>query len=479
MNILWVEDFGGGLKPSEVVGYIFEDVISNLSELIPDERTFDLKEYPDRLTTLVSDAHDFHAIKLCRHYGDFNTYSTSIEMLQAIDIVLLDLNLTELVDLDESEDIPEHYSPERGGLWIYNYLILKGFPKDNICILTGENSTLNNFREQCKAILMPEFPASFEKRPTEYEESEEGFEGLRNWLSSKEKTPYLQLRRGIISGCQFIRECIKTSSIASIQFKNFLNKKPTDNELKVSLLDYLETLEKFFPATEPVSKTRTYKLFLRTLAHEWETNANSNTLQPESDRQNTCLSSFGWIMKNLRNWMAHNVLTDNFTEQDVAFLFITAMRCMFKLPDDVQRYEWALFSLFDPIEKDEMERLLSAREIPLAATYSEVQKNLLDKLKSRSLKELKEHSSFNELLNTFQQNKGSYNYNVGLYQIYWLTLPKMETNFGPISITNHTASFNTTYEFNETNSYGIDDWKVNEKHFLFHFSRHIYKNSFP
>lgn len=473
MNVLWVEDFGGSLKPEKAVFSIFKNLISQLSI----GRTHNLKKEPSKLNNLASDVHDFHEITLCRHYFDFKAFLNS-NSLQNIDVILLDLNLSEGVDLEKNLDESDtNYDHKRGGLWMYNYLILQGFPKDNICILTGEDSTLNNFREQCNAILMPESPVSFEKSPTE-EERATGFEGLRNWLSRKEKTPYLQLRRGIISGCQFICERIKTSSIASIQFQNFLNKKPTENELKVSLLDYLETLEKFFLATEPVSKTRTYKLFLRTLAHEWENNANSNHL-PESDK-NTYVSSFGWIMKNLRNWMAHNVLKDDFTEQDVAFLFITAMRCMFKLPDEVQRYEWAFFSLFEPIEKDEMERLLSAREIPLASTYLKVQKDLLDlRETTKYLKELKEHSSFNELLNTFQQNKGSYNYNVGLYQIYWLTLPKMETNIDPISVTNNTASFNTQHVFNETNSYGFNDWKTNEKHFLFHFSRHIYKNSFP
>jgi len=58
--------------------------------------------------------------------------------------------------------------------------------------------------------------------------------------------------------------------------------------------DYVEVLEKFLPLREPNNKTSLYKLFIRTLTHEWEA----------SDPKK--IKGLAWIMKNTRNWIAHN-----------------------------------------------------------------------------------------------------------------------------------------------------------------------------
>jgi len=100
--------------------------------------------------------------------------------------------------------------------------------------------------------------------------------------------------------------------------------------------NYLDVLANFFPLLESKdNKATLYKLFIRTLVHEWE------AADPKEIR------GLAWIMKSTRNWIAHNSnLFNELDERMVAYLFIINMRVMFDFDDAVQPYEKILLDLF-------------------------------------------------------------------------------------------------------------------------------------
>jgi len=140
--------------------------------------------------------------------------------------------------VNPQESVPDGYIPEKGGFYIYNELIRQGFSEDNICFLTGEEKTLFDFKKMCHDMSMPKPLYDFEKK-------DEGYQAIRNWLDSKHSDAYLTLRRGIITGCQYIQSLLKNQQTAAIQFGEFLkadNNSPLQTVSILDMQDYLETL---------------------------------------------------------------------------------------------------------------------------------------------------------------------------------------------------------------------------------------------
>ncbi|ALG69039.1 hypothetical protein [Beggiatoa leptomitoformis] len=471
MNILWIEDFGAEGEQKTMFQAIFKELLpSEVCDAVLNNNALDLADNPEDLTVFLEKLEKeaffknrvFHSIDLRGNYHGFTEICS--KKVQDIDVVLLDLSLGADPESIRPSLKENGYERKKGGLYLYNYLIYSGFPKENICIFTGEAESLKEFVTACKTMLIPQ-----DKKPNAFEKNTKGYNELRDWLKQQEQSRYLTLRRGIINACQFIKKHIKDSN-ENLQFQHFLKEKPDISELKANMADYLDTLEKFLPLIEPVNKEGDYKLFIRTLAHEWEDNASPKNLNLTTEDK--CLSAFGWIMKCTRNWIAHNGLQQPFDEKSVAFLFIVAMRSMFKLEENVQGYETILFSLLtSAISATDMKKIIKNREIPLAQTFITAR----DELKSKT----PEEKSFNEVLDTLNRKKANYDYIKGLHQIYWLTLPKATvTSDVPVKQQGDEWTCTTTYRLDELHSYGKKQFEKNPDSFLFHFSRHIYPYSF-
>ncbi|RKZ35963.1 MAG: hypothetical protein DRQ41_15160 [Gammaproteobacteria bacterium] len=145
-----------------------------------------------------------------------------------------------------------------------------------------------------------------------------------------------------------------------IPFSQFCSKKNRQNVTAQNMRDYLETLQNFLPRREPDDAKQLYKLFVRTLSHEWEDDFSPDNLQESkfSDKNTFKRQKmFGSIIKCTRNWTAHTQIFDKLCERDVAFLFIVAMRAMFKLSDKTERYENLLLQLTDKLPKQELKTL--------------------------------------------------------------------------------------------------------------------------
>jgi len=212
---------------------------------------------------------------------------------------------------------------------------------------------------------------------------------------------------------------------------------------------------------EPDDKATCYKLFLRTLTHEWE------STKPEK------IKGLAWIMKNTRNWITHNSnLFNALDETMLAYLFIINIRLMFDIDEAVQRYEKILLNLFveNAVSEIDFKIKTTNKLIPFSKAYLELKNLVLDERRDNSQKiKVQDGFYFNELANNIQQSKSSFRNDKGLftkllYQMFWLTTsnPYVDTGY-------------------KRNLLEIKFWdfKYPEKTYLFELARHIYNRSFP
>jgi len=169
-------------------------------------------------------------------------------------------------------------------------------------------------------------------------------------LEKYEANKYLVLRRGVIEGCTFLKNHIKNND-ANIQFRDFIkleNNQPSIEISSTEIENYLDATAQSLVIRQPTDSLALniqYRLFLRTLVHEWEENIEANSLKNKYGDDLSKVRdiyTFAWLMKMSRNWVSHAKLLEPLDSQIIAFLFLVNMRAMFKLPKAIQTYEHIL-----------------------------------------------------------------------------------------------------------------------------------------
>jgi len=459
MRIIWIEDFGEAKDSASYVLAIFQDL---LGKKVLDEKWDNVKiileDEPQGLLQFCQQHSVSHEIILCRHYHDYEETIVNYAVLQDIDVILIDINLSAGVDPDKP--IPAGLKHEDGGFYIYNTLIRDGFPNNLVCFLTGEKkSSLMPFEVRCEQIYMPK-PQSFEKTDSEYAR-------LRAWLNEKQANNYLTLRRGIIEGCRYILSQLESRPATEvIKFNRFLEQDNVD-EMGNDMRDYLKIVQNFLPLRQPNNKRYIYKLFVRTLAHEWEM-AKPASIWRAEDRQ---VQTFGWIMKNVRNWAAHKNLFENLEEKYIAFLFLINMRSMFQLDaTQILAFEKALLLTFfaNPLSQQDLSSLINEKSLNLATSYS----SLKSQIKSDKEDAVTFVAMLNNLVNSdkiLQQEIGS-----RLLQMFWhgLSPARVQNAVSSKNVKGRIKNAGVWYTF-QLHHYGKD----NPETFLSHLARHIYSDS--
>jgi hypothetical protein len=448
MNILWIEDFGGGLPTGTgTLSSIFLDLISFDSW---DEDELSLLNCPNDLEKFCKENSALHCVFLCRHYFDYVEFKKANELIQIIDAVIIDIRLNNKIDFDLP--IPNGSQTkakfhEEAGFYIFNDLVHLGIPADKMCFLTGEISSLDEFSKKCAEIYIPQVK-SFEKKDAEWEK-------LRKWIKEQE-SDYAILRRGIIEGCQFA----KNLTIDKLYFNKFTNN--NESVQPEDIFNYLEILKDFLPLREPVNKADLYKLFIRTLSHEWEAAKN---IKRDNNKKDAALA---WIMRNTRHWITHNSkLFSALDEGMLAYLFIVNLRVMFNFDDDkLQCHEEILLKLLAEEALSEAE--FKAKSIPVSDAYLKLKNIVLDEKHSGQYQNVEDAFYFNELANNIQLSNSSRRndkdlFSKLLYQMFWLTTSNPFVSTG-----------------NRKNLLEIKFWDFNyaEKPYLFELARHIYNRSF-
>lgn len=450
---LWVEDFENSPKvtASNVFGSVFDDSLffedkRVLKKSLKNNGVFIELSFQDGWGFIAADLEkkiDYVIldIDLPAHSGD-GINSEILELLETFE------GYQKLAD---DETLLEKKCAElkaRAGFYLYTKLVMElGFPKQHILFCS-------NHAENNKTILAA-FATAKLASPQIYQKSDPY---VQDWVKRRYENSYSRLRRGIIEGCQYA----KNLTIDKLYFDKYTNiNEPVQPE---DIFNYLEILENFLPLREPANKQALYKLFVRTLSHEWEA---AKTIRIDKDKPDAVLA---WIMRNTRHWITHNSsLFNEADEQLIAFLFMVNMRVMFSSTDYVvQTHENILLNLFDNESLAEQE--FKKQSIPVSEAYLNLRNIIRDENQNPEHKKLniEEAFYFNEMANNIQLSSSLLRndkklFTKLLYQMFWLT------------------TCNPYVDKKNSTSLEIKFWNFNyfDKPYLLKLARSIYNRSFP
>jgi len=338
---------------------------------------------------------------------------------------------------------------EIAGYHLYTELIFNlGFPKENILFCSNHGKDLESIVKAFNVAKI-ELPQIHKK---------EDKEAVQAWVKTCYENPYSRLRRGIIEGCEQVKKLVDDKLYFNEYIKKNEKIKPED------ILNYLDVIENFLPLREPIKKTALYKLFIRTLSHEWEA---ADSIRSDKNKKDAALA---WVMRNTRHWITHNSnLFSELDEKMVAYLFMVNLRVMFNSDDhNLQGYERILLNLFseDALTEAEFKTKNFNKLIPISKAYLDINNIVLNE-KQHGIS-IQDAFYFNELANNIQLSSSSLRNNKQLftkllYQMFWLSTSNPYID-----------------KSNKGNLLEIKFWDFNytEKPYLFELARHIYSRSF-
>jgi len=468
-HFLWVEDFKASETNrdenivSSTVKLVFGSVLDEkeLRERLHEEDEYDAQEFLEEKGILLK-LNLLQALAFIRNPDE----------LSKIDFVVLDVDMPLCRDGQNDDGnylhslIEQYESADElrkiAGYQIYTELVMElGFPKAHILFCSNHASYFDKLKGKFKSANI-KLPLS--SNPDKPFLTKDDDADIKKWLNDAHRD-YFVLRRGIIEGCQELKK-LK----AKLRFDKF-----SKDDKKPALLDaddYLDVLENFLPLREPGNKASLYKLFIRTLAHEWE-----ESVEPKKIDDDQTTLAFSWIMKMSRNWLAHSKVFEQLTDQDVAYLFIVNMRAMFDLGDNLLPYEKHLLSLFtDVISTEKMQDRIGnspkkrdyktpkGRDIPLVENYAALLKKTGNTWQA---------INFHDALNNLQKNKNKATESEflikGLYQTFWFL-----TSSGGVYIPPNDEQIK---DFSTLN-YQFKHFDYQKPEYLFELARHIYSSSF-
>ncbi|MCV6636533.1 hypothetical protein [Candidatus Albibeggiatoa sp. nov. NOAA] len=352
VHFLWVEDFEGDNFKNYTDSLFGHFVPQNY---VP-EGHGELKQFLQP-----------YGIFLETHFLDALEFIRDSEKLFKIDFIILDIDLPIAQYEDENNYLPEilarYQNDEQAlrkvaGYQLYIELVIElGFPKQRILFCSNHADYLNAILEAFEnaKISLPNQPCVKNNEHRIATKADNVF--LQEWIQQAQDNAYLSVRRNVIEQCQFLRKITRKGE--NLQFELFL-----DENRQLSISDmriYLEVLESVLPLREheiPSNKNKRqlYKIFLRTLAHQWD------AVTHEKNVADPALLSYFTVMKTLRNWLSHiGDKLDKVDEKLLAFLFIVNMRAMYGEKVDI-KLENQLLNLIgqpiDAIDPDHLQRQL-------------------------------------------------------------------------------------------------------------------------
>lgn len=383
MNVLWIEDFGELSATFNTVENIFHDLINQdvtdttaLGSIKPswdsDYTDQPLNLYPVNLTEFFQKYSAFHNVTLCRHYTDFITFFERLEkqdnFKNKIDIVIIDINLSDQQAYDDDQEVrfPSEFKTndefdedgfnKKAGFYIFNFLLNKGFPVNNMCLLTGEIDTYRDFQKDCSKLLMP--------KPKGFEKTTDGYKLIRNWINEHKNSEILQLKRGILEGIEHCSEIPKKDP-NNIRLKDFMAIKKNYKTGKRYINEKAEEVSEdyicnYFELVKVIAQTLannrsddceyTRNTLVRAIVHEWDNNTHGYSNERNNNNENEEDEPLVEVLNQIRNSISHGNQLGSFDAKDCALLFLISMRLMVRFDsEDVLNYENKLFRLLCPI----------------------------------------------------------------------------------------------------------------------------------
>ena len=452
---LWIEDFAGITGGKDIAYNVLGGIIDE-TKLLGDKKVLkrDLKSegifielnFGDGLDFIQNKLADIDYIILDINLPAYSGSEPNVNVLKLLEKWYGYIPNDNGISNENTIAISSKALQEIAGYHLYTELVFNlGFPKENILFCSNHGNDLKSIVEAFDKAKI-ELPPIYKK---------ESNEEVQAWVKASYKNSYSRLRRGIIEGCRYL----KLLPEDKLQFNTFIK----DNDKQVNIIDlhdYLDVLETFLPLREPIDKAVLYKLFIRTLTHEWE------AAEPKN------IKGLASIMKNTRNWITHNsILFNALDEKMVAYLFIINMRQIFSFDEAVQPYERILLDLYKEdalleITFDNKNRnKLIAQDLGKAYCY--LQNIASEDKDDKGRKNIRDAFRFTALANNIQESNSHLRndkqlFTKLLYQMFWLI-----NSYPRVDIKNR------------------EELKINFSHFvykkntyLFELARHIYNHSF-
>lgn len=372
MNIVWIEDFGGNQSaPTQLATLLFKCLSESagapfFSDWMTENEELQLTQ--QSLNNYCSQNIPEHKIILLGNLRSYLDWCAHVDVNRDADIFILDINLTKDDRPELPMPIPAGFEEntdfhKSAGLYIYNDLLARRFPKDKICLMTGEDTTLADFERTC-ALAFMEPPKNFHKSEGN---DRRGPAEFHKWLLNfAHNDLYLRFRRGALDGIGWALADIKQRNYKALHFQRYLYQ--PDHFNAIEAVAYLNGLSALLPPSSTTGNGSVLKQFLRALVHEWENRTKYGTNTRARQTKSPIFMVLAEVLQLTRNSLTHGRLIDNFSEHDLVIWFILNFRAMFGSPTgDSRGYEQALLRMFKAAyaPNSEADKAISERDTTL------------------------------------------------------------------------------------------------------------------
>ncbi|MBK8396073.1 MAG: hypothetical protein IPL26_12665 [Leptospiraceae bacterium] len=174
MRIIWIEDFPNtgkeSIAPSSLAANLFKDLLG----LDTFDEDYDTDNNVEEELPRYFKEKSIHEIVVCKSYNEY----WKIHDLNYLnfDIIIIDINLTaaEPKGSETPSGLDRKDFLEKAGFYIWNLLIRKGVPEDQIAFMTGNGNSVSDFERHCKDANIPLL-----KKENVFEKSEESEDQLK------------------------------------------------------------------------------------------------------------------------------------------------------------------------------------------------------------------------------------------------------------------------------------------------------------
>ena len=302
------------------------------------------------------------------------------------------VNIKEKVVNEREKFVKEEWDEfcANAGIYLYLYLLNKGYPNNRMVILTGngKDSAEKRLADACicsdKSNLVKKTGGKIK--------------GGSEWINQYYDDNYYLIRRMVFKACEYWKNELKDVNDEKIAF-NKIYYKSNSGIAKGSFINMLERLELLFPVVKPNDPEMIYYQALQVLTMFHEESAKIQRLDKYPK-----VKKYHQSVRNFRNWSAHNKMQESKINAYIfIFLFCVTLRTYFVLINEKTKEqmnkETEFFGLY---EEDVLNRLLSNCE---TLDYSKYErwykadwKRHFEKVKDSSRKKWFGCNDINELL---------------------------------------------------------------------------------
>lgn len=387
-NILWIDDCDD----------------NNAGNIERDDLEEELKGIDRDDTEIIGD----YLGNICSDVNLIKEFIPAIEELGKncfqYDLVIFDMNMQQGMERNSFDEIKKSLEKNRvnvrekdwdefcsnAGIYLYLYLLNKGYPNNRMVIMTGNgmNSPRKRLQEACICVDNSNL---VEKRGGK-------IEGDSNWINQYYDDNYYLIRRMVFKACEYWKNELVKVTDEKIAFNEIYHKSNSGIE-RESFINMLARLELLFPVVKPNDTEIIYYQALQVLTMFHEESAKIQRLDKYPK-----VKKYHQSVRNFRNWSAHNkMIQSKINDYIFIFLFCVTLRTYFEPINNKTKEQMNKGTkFFDLYEKDVLNRLLNNCETLDYSKYERCYradwKRHFEKVKNNSNKKWFGCNDFNELL---------------------------------------------------------------------------------